>query len=225
MTELKKTTHKKNSKRDGRKKLMTAHGKTMSRIEWARHLGISGTALDGRLKRHSVEEALSEDFCSGCGRRTKKQPDSNGAGGQMKILTAFGKTMPRIAWARHLGITCGAIDYRLRHHPVEIALSRDFKRIVVNALKKRGMWHNKRNVTSEKSLANLRKNLKKASLASMKNAKRYTFRGETHTVSEWAEKLGVEYHTLYMRLRAFPPEEALATPSLKHLAGIPRSKR
>ena len=224
MTEKKITTPNKSSKRDGRKKLMTAHGKTMSRIEWARHLGISGTALDNRLKRHPVEVALSKGFGS-VRRRTKTQPDSNGTGGQMKLLTAFGKTMPRIAWARYLGITCGAIDYRLKHHPVEIALSKDFKRIVVNALKARGMWHNKRNVTSEKSLASLRMNIKKASRASMKNAKQYTFRGETHTVSEWAKKLGIEYHTLYMRLRVFPPEEALAASSLKHLAGIPLSKR
>ena len=222
MTERKNATPNNNSKRDGRKKLMTAHGKTMSRIEWARHLGISGTALDSRLKRHPVEVALSKGFGS-VRRRTKTQPGSTG--GQMKLLTAFGKTMPRIAWARYLGITGNAIDYRLRHHPVEIALSKDFKRIVVKALRAKGVWHNKRNVTSEKSLASLRRNIKKASLASMKKAKRYTFRGETHTVSEWAKKLGVKYHTLYMRLRAFPPEEALAASSLKHLAGIPRSKR
>jgi hypothetical protein len=144
---------------------------------------------------------------------------------RLKLLTAFGKTMARVDWARLLGITAHALDYRLKHHPVEVALSKDFKRIVIRDLKARGFWRNHRRITSEKSLASLRRNGLKASQAALKNAKRYTFRGETHTITEWAVILGCKRHTLDMRLRAFPTEVALASSSLKHLAGIPRSKR
>lgn len=154
----------------------------------------------------------------------RRQPPME-SDGRLKLLTAFGKTMPRIAWARTLGIKGKTLDQRLKNHPAEIALSPDFRKIVFTALKARGFWHNKRKPRSEKTLESFRRNSRKGAAAAAAKAKRYTMNGETHSVTEWAAILGVKRHTLAVRLQTHTPEVALTGGDLKHLAGIPRDRQ
>lgn len=65
-------------------------------------------------------------------------------------------------------------------------------------------------------------NCRWASLKEQANNKRDTHRitymGETHTLAEWAEKVGVSYDTLYTRIFRYgwSEEKALTSPSQQH---------
>jgi len=48
-----------------------------------------------------------------------------------------------------------------------------------------------------------------------KGAKPITFNGETHTIREWAKRLGVVYRTLKNRVRRWGPEKAIAHATLQ----------
>lgn len=55
---------------------------------------------------------------------------------------------------------------------------------------------------------------KRQSLANRECSLNFSFNGETMALTEWAEKLGIKYECLYMRLRSgWPVERAFTTPT------------
>ena len=128
-----------------------------------------------------------------------------------KPLTYNGHRMSRAAWARYLGISVSTIHQRLRNHPPEVALSPDFRRLMVEIAQKRGGWSAKKRRVTERGLAAFRKNGLAGAAASREKAKRYTAFGKTLLISEWAVLLGVKWHTLYLRIKRMPLEKALST--------------
>lgn len=53
-----------------------------------------------------------------------------------------------------------------------------------------------------------------------------TIDGETHPLSVWAERCGIKYKTVHMRIRkGWSPEDAVKTPLVKERSGIARGKR
>ena len=138
-----------------------------------------------------------------------------------KPLTYNGHRMSRAAWARYLGISVSTIRQRLRNHPPEVALDPDFRLHMVEIAKKSGgCWGAKKRRVTERGLAAFRKNGIAGSAASREKAKRYTAFGKTLLISEWAVLLGVQWHTLYLRLKRMPVEKALCTG--KYAGGPPR---
>ena len=126
-------------------------------------------------------------------------------------LEWHGHRMSRAAWARYLHISIGTLAYRLRHYSVEEALSPNFRDIMQERAKARGGWGAKTRHITERGREVLRRNATLAHAASHAKATRYTAFGESLTCSEWAERLGVQWHTLYLRLKRMPVEDALRT--------------
>lgn len=73
----------------GRRRLITAFGKTQSLTEWSRETGIDKTTIATRLDRHgwSPDDAVSK-----------------GNQNPLRVITAFGKTMTVPEWSRETGI-------------------------------------------------------------------------------------------------------------------------
>ena len=126
-------------------------------------------------------------------------------------LEWHGHKMSRAAWARYLNISLGTLAYRLRHYSVEEALSPNFREIMQERAKARGGWGAKKRNISERGREALRRNAMLAHAASHAKATRYAAFGESLTCAEWAERLGVQWHTLYLRLKRMPIEDALRT--------------
>lgn len=126
-------------------------------------------------------------------------------------LEWHGHSMSRAAWARYLNVSLGTLAYRLRHYSVEEALSPNFRDIMQERAKARGGWGAKTRHITERGREALRRNAMLAHAASHAKATRYTAFGESLTCSEWAERLGVQWHTLYLRLKRMPVEDALRT--------------
>lgn len=56
-------------------------------------------------------------------------------------------------------------------------------------------------------------------------ARMVTVRGQTKTVSEWADEVGLNFQTLWRRLDSgWDPEAAVMTPLVKNRKGIPRGE-
>lgn len=101
------------------------------------------------------------------------------------VYSAHGLTMRLSEWSRHLDISRGTLSGRLKAHPPEIALSRDFK----SAPRANGLMH----------------------IPFGRKAKLYTVNGASKGLSEWAEVSGIPYRTLSARLRkGYTMEAALA---------------
>ena len=84
---------------------------------------------------------------------------SNAGRSREKILTVNGTSLGKNAWARALGISRKTLDYRLKHHPVEIALSPNFREIMLEGLRARGFWNGPHRL-SEEGRASLREKAK-----------------------------------------------------------------
>ncbi len=53
----------------------------------------------------------------------------------------------------------------------------------------------------------------------------WSFRGETLTMTQWANKLGIRYEILQSRhVKGWPPEEALTTPVLDYKTAAARGR-
>ena len=53
-----------------------------------------------------------------------------------------------------------------------------------------------------------------------------TVDGETHPISTWAERYGLKYQTLHMRIRkGWPADAAVKTPLIRDRKGVPRGNR
>lgn len=65
---------------------------------------------------------------------------SRAAEAMERPLTWHGHTMSRAAWARYLHISRSTLAYRLRHHPVEMALAPDFRDRLISTMVANGTW-------------------------------------------------------------------------------------
>ena len=126
-------------------------------------------------------------------------------------LEWHGHKMSRAAWARYLHISRGTLAYRLRHYSVEEALSPNCRAIMQERAMARGGWGATKRKISEHGREVLRRNAMIAHAASRAKATRYTAFGESLTCSEWAQRLGVCWHTLNQRLKRMTVEDALRT--------------
>lgn len=120
-----------------------------------------------------------------------------------KILTANGRSLGKNAWARALGISRKTLDYRLKHHPVEVALSPNFREIMLDGLRARKFWNVPHHIT-EKGRERLRENARKCREAIARKAaeRKIAAGGEVHTVSEWGKILKENRREMKARARA-----------------------
>jgi hypothetical protein len=99
-------------------KTVLFNGVTKTVTEWADTLGITHSTLAMRLRTHSVKEAMVP------GRLTKPfVPKPSAPPFKFKTITHNGKSQHLAAWAEELGLDRGTLSWRLRHHPVEVALT------------------------------------------------------------------------------------------------------
>lgn len=140
-----------------------------------------------------------------------------------KPIEYNGHKMSRAAWARYLGISISTMRARLRKHPAEIALSPDFRRLMVEVAQKKGGWSAKKRRVTERGREAFRRNGLAGCAAAKKKAKRYSAFGKTLLISEWASILGVTWQTVYLRLKRMPVEQALSTGRFAN--GLPPSRK
>ena len=107
-----------------------------------------------------------------------------------KILTANGRSLGMNAWARALGISRSTLTYRLKHHPVEVALSPNFREIMLDGLRARNFWNVPHHL-SEEGRERLRENARRCREAVLRKSadRKIAAGGEVHTASEWGEIL------------------------------------
>lgn len=78
-------------------RMLTAHGKTQSIVQWARELNVAQRTITGRLLRgKTLDEALSPS------RLTRR------------LITHEGKTQDLAKWAREVGLHYGSLSYHIR---------------------------------------------------------------------------------------------------------------
>ncbi len=95
---------------------LTHDGETRTISDWADLLGIERSGLRSRLKRYSVEVALSAPV--GGHRIVPGKPSSN-----VRLLTLGDDTLTVSQWAKRLGIHVSTLRERIARHGPDIALS------------------------------------------------------------------------------------------------------
>lgn len=95
---------------------ITHNGETRTISDWADLIGIRRSALRSRLKRHSVEVALSAPV--GRPYLVPGKPNSN-----VRLLTFGDDTLTVAQWAKKLGIAHSTLRERITRHGPDIALS------------------------------------------------------------------------------------------------------
>lgn len=144
-----------------------------------------------------------------------------------QFIEVNGTRMCLGAWCRALGITRNCLRSRLARYPKEIACSPDFWEKYLELQKARGAWSGPRHFSPE-AYKKKQQQIKVCHAANRAHARKYTAHGETHSLSEWSEILGIRRRTLAARLRK--PGVSVATAlsaeggrALPH--GKPRERR
>jgi hypothetical protein len=127
----------------------TCNGETLTVREWAEKLGLSVDVLRSRIKNNSPEVVLSGNWdrrrkmyvfddqamtlpqwaekmgvsLNTAYMRIRAATGRVGAGRPSKLIAFNGETRTLVGWAKKLGLTTACLAYRLKHHPIEIALS------------------------------------------------------------------------------------------------------
>jgi hypothetical protein len=131
------------------------------------------------FERHDHAKANGEPFKLASPAKPAKAPIAP------TLYSAHGLTMSLFEWSRHLDIAPDTLIGRLKIHPPEIALSKDFKRAPRGSGLTRSPYG--------------------------KKAKLYTVNGVSKTLSDWAVSSGISYRTLSVRLRkGYTMEAAIA---------------
>jgi len=165
------------------------NGKICLVKELAESIGISSSALHERLRFVSIKEALSPDYIK------PPQPPKEQFFGY--FYTVNGETLRMADWSKKLGVTREAIGQRLTRYPPDIALDPE-------------KWAN-RQIKSNHGIKGRKgygRDNKRVYVESP-SERTITVGGETMTVRQWADKLGISYDRMRKRFQNFAPDDAI----------------
>jgi hypothetical protein len=199
------------------------YGKIRTIAELAAIVGISRDSFRKRLKHVSVEKALSPDY-------VKSRHKSKNT----KRYTVNGVTMTLSEWAKKLKRSRQAIYARIQKYPIEIALGssavpkRFIKRRIaeMKETNKQKYQFNGQLLTLkelstvcditdeiiENYICKLGETVALERLMQITSNHLFTYRGEAHTIDEWAAKRNCSIRSMRFRLMRNIPEVALLCP-------------
>jgi hypothetical protein len=184
--------------RGGKSRFLTHNGETLLVADWSRRLGIRATTIYFRLRAgQSTEQALSTEKDSRRERRFEHD----------------GKSLTLKEWSSIIGVRAATLGGRLRKGwSIDRALS-----TTVDDGKKDGFKHlqslKSKNHHARRGGGVMRR-------AATSSAPLYTCGGESMTMKQWAERLGMKPNALQQRIcKGWSLEKTLTTPAQR--AGKP----
>jgi hypothetical protein len=194
-------------------------GEKLNKSEWARKLGIQRTTLDNRLKKWSLEEALNLP--------------SGQSPGRMLTLPSTGETLSVAGWAERLGMRPGSLVARIDkfNWDLERALTEPRgvtpeARMLTHPVTEESMPLSKWSIKLDKPEWTIRKQIEMGlpmeEILSSDREEREVLNkllthpksGESMSVTEWADELGLSPWQLIARLDNpdWTLEDALSLP-------------
>jgi hypothetical protein len=213
--------------------ILTFDGIEQPVSEWALDYGIPARLIVNRLNRGmSVEQAITKPMRTKAGNCLPDEPAYTGPaskriGREPKLYTYGGESLSIKEWAKRLNVSYSAIQHRLKAgHPLEVALTAPRLPPVKSGRKythggqslRLREWAEQLGVTDAVLRYRLKSGMAYEVVFSPETPKpegvALTFKGETHSIAEWARRTGLPRMTLFNRLRrlGWPAERALTTP-------------
>jgi hypothetical protein len=205
-------TSKEQARNDGRTRRLTLNGVTLSIAEWAEQLGIGKSNIFNRLNAGwPVERVLDPNRASLAGR-------PKGKAGSGRAPTRLGETPEYVAWRNMKGRCLNPNHQSWAHYGAKGITVYEpwidsFKMFLADMGLRPSPTHSldRIDVNGHYSPANCRWATKIQQERNTTHNKRLTYEGQTLTLSEWAEQVGIPVERIRSRLRSGKSvEEALS---------------